>query len=438
MNHQEAKDLLLTLLPEENLSLIKVEVFRLSWEGKGYNIISEESGYDHDYVRKAGSQLWQELSKLFLTSVTKRNFRPLLEQRLKDDKASFSKSLEFPGGAMLVSSPFYIERSLEESRAYNEISKPGSVVRIKGPRKMGKSSLMLRVMDQAESNGFKVVNIDFLKADRLILSDLDKLLRWICYQVDCQQSLNSDIDALWNDLIGSKLSASNYLQDVALQQSEVPVLLVINELNVLYDHEEVAKDFLPLLRSWNEESRHNESMQKLRQLLIYSTEAYVKLDINLSPFNIGLPIELDCFNGDQLERLAHAYGFNWRNDGNVKSPISLLLTTVGGHPYLTQLALYDLASRQGLVESPYNELKALLKCSTELGGLYEPFLQQLITDVKSNSDAVAGMQKITLGQLSDLSLIERHQLERLGIVSVQNGQVTTDQRLLTDYVIANI
>lgn len=126
MNHQEAKDLLVTLLPEESLSLIKVEVFRLSWEGKGYNIISEESGYDHDYVRKAGSQLWQEFSQLLSTSVTKRNFRPLLEQKLKDNKVSFSKSLEFPGGAMLVSSPFYIERSLEESRA---ITKSPSQVR---------------------------------------------------------------------------------------------------------------------------------------------------------------------------------------------------------------------------------------------------------------------------------------------------------------------
>ena len=35
MNHQEAKDLLLTLLPEEQLNLIKSEVFRLSWQGKG-------------------------------------------------------------------------------------------------------------------------------------------------------------------------------------------------------------------------------------------------------------------------------------------------------------------------------------------------------------------------------------------------------------------
>ncbi|NRB42627.1 MAG: hypothetical protein HRU20_29865, partial [Pseudomonadales bacterium] len=45
MNHQEAKDLLATMLEAESLSLIKVEVFRLSWQGKGYNIIADESGY---------------------------------------------------------------------------------------------------------------------------------------------------------------------------------------------------------------------------------------------------------------------------------------------------------------------------------------------------------------------------------------------------------
>ena len=74
MNHQEAKAILAIKLPEDSLSLIKVEVFRLSWEGKGYNVIAEETGYDHDYVRKAGSQLWNELSKALEQTVNKRNF----------------------------------------------------------------------------------------------------------------------------------------------------------------------------------------------------------------------------------------------------------------------------------------------------------------------------------------------------------------------------
>ena len=45
--------------------------------------------------------------------------------------------LEFPGGPIPLDSPFYIDRSPAEARACAEISKPGSLIRIKAPRKMG-------------------------------------------------------------------------------------------------------------------------------------------------------------------------------------------------------------------------------------------------------------------------------------------------------------
>ncbi|SHG78087.1 AAA-like domain-containing protein [Ferrimonas marina] len=434
MNHQEAKDLLITLLPEESLSLIKVEVFRLSWEGKGYNVVAEESGYDHDYVRKAGSQLWKELTQALGQSITKRNFRPLLEATWAADSAKRSQRLEYPGGAMQFSSPFYIERSEEEARAYQEIQRPGSILRIKGPRKMGKRSLMLRVIDQAESEGFHLVKIDFLQADRAILTDLDRLLRWVCLQAASQLGLDVKLEDHWNELIGSKLSASNFLQQAVLAKLDQPMLLVINELNLVFDDDNVSRDFLPLLRSWHEESKHNTNMQKLRQMLVYSTEVYVQLDMNLSPFNVGLPIELKPFDGDQIAALASVYGFNWRNDGNASSPIQLLLTSLGGHPYLCQLTLYELANQADFMESPSQGLKQLLAGASAPGGLFSEFLQQLLQDYSANADAVSGFKKLRSDQEDPLSRIEMYQLERLGLVSIQNGQPIAGRHLLTDYL----
>ncbi|MEG4231582.1 AAA-like domain-containing protein [Microcoleus sp. Pol11C3] len=54
--------------------------------------------------------------------------------------------LEFPGDPIPLDSPFYIDPSGAEALACAEISKPGGLVRIKAPRKMGKSSLMLRII----------------------------------------------------------------------------------------------------------------------------------------------------------------------------------------------------------------------------------------------------------------------------------------------------
>ncbi|NQZ27908.1 MAG: AAA-like domain-containing protein [Colwellia sp.] len=438
MNHQEAKDLLLTLLPEEQLNLIKIEVFRLSWQGKGYNIIAEESGYDHDYVRKSGSSLWKALSDALATNVTKRNFRPLLETRLTESSLQRPYELEYPGGALPFSSPFYLERSGEEARAYNEIKQPGSVLRIKGPRKMGKSSLMLRVLDQAESEGYQIVKIDLLQADRKILSNLDLLLQWLCLQISTQLNIAPAMDDYWNPLMGSKLSCSNYLQQHILAQLDRPLVLVINELNLIFDHQEVSQDFLPLLRSWFEEAKHNAMMQKLRQVLVYSTEVYVQLDLNLSPFNVGLAIELQAFEDQQIAQLAKSYGFNWQADGMAANPVTYLRSTVSGHPYLTQLALYSLASSQGFMESPMNSLKDIIKTAAEPKGIYNEFLQQLLADLTANLTAVSGFRKLHGSKGDVLSSIESYQLERLGLATIVNGKTLACNQLAAKFLLKQL
>jgi len=436
MNHQEAKDILQRKLSVSTLNLIKIEVFRLSWLGKGYNIISEETGYDHDYVRKTGSDLWKELSQALGCSITKRNFRGLLEEQLIEEGKLNNQTPEYPGGALPFSSPFYIERTQEEALAYQEIKRSGSIVRIKGPRKMGKSSLMLRVLDQGETEGYQKVIIDFQLADRSILADLEKLLRWICLQMTSQLKIDSAIDDYWNELIGSKLSCSTYLQQYILTQTSQPIMLVFNELNLLFDFDEVSRDFLPLLRSWHEESKHNQAMQQLRQVLIYSTEVYVQLDMNLSPFNVGLPIELAPFNGEQLASLASVYGFNFANDGTAQSPITLLLTKLGGHPYLVQLALYELATQSGFIESPSNALKTLLENAIKPNGLFSDFLQALLVDMSSNDKAIDAFNKF-LNQ-DPLSRFELYLLERMGLVKIEGEQPKAISQLLIKFLRENL
>ncbi|PKH06002.1 AAA-like domain-containing protein [Moritella sp. Urea-trap-13] len=436
MNHQEAKDILQRKLSPSALSLIKIEVFRLSWLGKGYNVIGEETGYDHDYVRKAGSELWKELSKALACSVTKRNFRPLLEDMLITEGKLNCDTPEYPGAALAFSSPFYIERSQEEALAYQEIKRPGSIVRIKGPRKMGKSSLMLRVLDQADVEDYQKVIIDFQLADRSTLSNLDALLRWICFQITSQLGIDSVIDDYWNELIGSKLSCTTYLQQYILTQQSKPIILVFNELNIIFDFDDVSRDFLPLLRSWHEESKHNQVMTKIRQVLIYSTEIYVQLDINLSPFNVGLPIELAPFTGEQLEQLTRVYGFNFAHDGTANSPITLLLQKLGGHPYLVQLALYELATKFDFIESPSSALKTLLDTAGKPDGLFSDFLQQILLDMLNNDNAIKAFNKFLDKQ--PLTRIELYLLERMGLVKIKNDQAVAISQLMVDFLRGNL
>lgn len=434
MNHQEAKELLSEILPEDSLTLIKVEVFRLSWQGKGYNIVAEELGYDHDYVRKAGSQLWQELATTLNTSVTKRNFRLLIEEQLSQKSKALTQIPDYPGSAISFSSPFYIERNIEETKAYSELKQPGCLLRIKSPRKMGKSSLVLRLKDQADVEGFNIINIDFMQTDRSIISNLDTLLKWLCYQVTMQLGLECKQSEYWNPIVGSKLSCTNYLKDYVLPNCSAPIVLFINELNILFDFEDISKDFLPLLRSWHEEAKHDANMQKIKQVLVYSTEVYVQLDINLSPFNVGLPIELSPFTGEQLSALAKVYGFNWKHDEMANSPITQLLNKLGGHPYLCQLAFYQLATEQGFIESPSQALKDLLKTASQPGELFNEFFQQSISDLQSNDKAISAFNKFIDSSDKPLTRIEMYLLERSGVIRIVNGEAKPLSSLLIQFI----
>lgn len=73
-------------------------------------------------------------------------------------------------------------------------------------------------------------------------------------------------------------------------------------------------------------------------MLVYSTEAYVPVDINQSPFNVGLPVELLEFTHEQVKDLAQRHQLNWSN-----TEVEKLTELVGGHPFLVRLALYKIA-----------------------------------------------------------------------------------------------
>ena len=100
MNTEEAINTFYTLAQkyhsEVSLKDIQELVLRQSWQGKSYQEIANESGYEPDYVRHVGSQIWQLLSHSIGTRVTKSNFRVILEhywQQQPDNTVSNSKEV---------------------------------------------------------------------------------------------------------------------------------------------------------------------------------------------------------------------------------------------------------------------------------------------------------------------------------------------------------
>jgi diguanylate cyclase (GGDEF)-like protein len=348
--------------------------------------------------------------------------------------------LEFPGGPIPIDSPFYIERSPAEARACAEISKPGSLIRIKAPIKMGKSSLMLRIIHAALERGYRTVTVDFQQADEAVFATLDKFLRWLCVNVARQLKLEPNLAEFWDEDMGSKVSCSLYFENYLLAESDSPVVLVLNELNRVFKRANIAQEFLPLLRFWYEQARASEAWQKLRIVVIHSTEIYIALSLNQSPFNVGLPIKLSEFTAEQVQDLARRHGLNWSDS----YPIEQLMNMVGGHPYLVHLALYHLAI---LLQNPLSldrdesgeelglaELEELLIAAPTHSGIYSDYLRNQSIAIQQQPELASAFQQVVDAKNSvHLEPFIAYQLDSMGLVKLEGNNCSLSCELYRLY-----
>lgn len=314
-----------------------------------------------------------------------------------------SQSPEFPGGPVPLDSPYYIEQPVLQARARAEISQPGGLIQVKAPRKMGKSSFTLRLLHHATTLGYRILQIDLERADEAVFSSIDRFLRWLCTILSYQLGLSPTLDDYWDTEAGSKISSTVYLQQVLLKEVHVPVVLLFKEIDRVFEYPVIFREFLPLLRSWYEEAKSDTTLQKLRFILKYSTEIYVPLNLNQSPFNVGLPINLPLLTLEDVQVLAQTYDLSQ----DVASP---LMELVGGHPYLIQLALYHLWSGQSNLES-------LLKKASTPVGIYISYLNQCLAKLQDGTGLAEAFQQVVQAETGVcLELAIAHKLESLGLI----------------------
>jgi transcriptional regulator with XRE-family HTH domain len=319
----------------------------------------------------------------------------------------------YPDGPVPLDSPFYVERSPTEELVYREIIQPGCVIRIRAPREMGKSSLVLRLLAFAQIQGYRPVNVNCKQIDASCLTDLNKLLRSFCWQIATELGIDPKLDENWDKEIGCKLSCSLYLQSYLLKQIKSPVVLVLNEVDRFFEYPEIAQEFFGLLRSWYEEARQDTNLRKLRLVVVYSTEVYVSLDINRSPFNIGLPIRLPEFTKHQVKYLAQRHGLDWTSGNEVMQLMSL----VGGHPALIRIALYYLCCQRITLEE-------LIEEAIANGGIYRYHLWRHWAMLQENPSLIkAYLEVVTAKQSVSLNPIDAHKLESLGLIAYEGDRI---------------
>ncbi|WP_442947826.1 AAA-like domain-containing protein [Nostoc sp.] len=430
------------ILQDKPLASIQWFVLSQSWLGKSYSEMAEASGYRNNYIKEVGSELWQDLSVALGKRVTKKNLHLALNKYLQDkigdrenqsqhqfgevssleispDFFSASK-IEFPSGPVPLGSPFYINRPPLEELVCSEILHPGCLIRIKAPRNMGKSSLLNRMIAYARKQSYQIVYLDFQEADQDVFACIDKFLRWFCVNVSRQLNLLPSLDDFWDTEMGSKVSCKIYFEAYLLQYiDQNPVVLALNEVHRVFEHPNIAQDFLPMLRFWHEQAKQDQIWQKLRMVVVHTTEIYIPLNLNQSPFNVGITITLPPFTLNQIQNLALCYRLHWAADSEGAKRLVPLQVMVGGHPYLVSLALYHLCQEEITLEE-------LLETASTPVGIYSQHLRELLNLLQKEPELMSAMQQvIATDEKVELDAIAAYKLESMGLVQLNGNQAHT-------------
>jgi transcriptional regulator with XRE-family HTH domain len=321
----------------------------------------------------------------------------------------------------------YVERPPIESCCYETILQPGSLLRIKGPKRMGKTSLIDRILLQATKENYRTVRLNLLQADQAVLKGLDEFLRWFCMFVSRRLGLPNQLADYWEEGLGSSQNCTIYFEEHLLSQLEHPLVLAMDDVDRIFHYPQIAEDFFGMLRVWHEEARTTRIWKKLRLVIAHSTEVYIQLNINRSPFNVGVPIELPELSQKQVQDLARRRGLDWDS-----SQVTQLMDMVGGHPHLIQVAIYSLTRQDVTFEQ-------LLQTAPTESGIYSDHLRGHLWNLQQHPELAAAMKKV-VNATSPVQLepMLAFKLQSLGLVQLHGNNVKSHCQFYSQYFGANL
>ncbi|MBD2166738.1 AAA-like domain-containing protein [Calothrix membranacea FACHB-236] len=430
-----------------NLTDVEIIIIKGAWQRQEYDEIAAKNQYATTYISQdVAPKLWKNLSDALGEKVKKSNFKEalkrqwemLLSNNLNIHSGIVNNKVEqnipiqnYPANktesANELSNDIYVKRTEIETICYETLLQPGALIRIKAPSLMGKTSLIIQVVKHLAQQGYRNVILSFELADRNThFTQLNKFLRWFCSNISRELGLPSELDEYWDEEgMGAKVSCTTYFEEYLLAAVDSPLVLCLDNVDLLFPYPEIYEDFFGLLRSWYEKARSRQIWKKLRLVLIHSTDVYIRLNINQSPFNVGLPLELAEFTRSQVLDLAQQHQLNINVDANI---IDSLMNLVGGHPYLLEMAFSYLKTH------PNVTLQQILIEGTTETGIYAHHLRQHWLNLQEHPELAGALKKVVDSNIPVLlEPILAYQLQSMGLVKLIGNLVEIRCNLYRQY-----
>ncbi len=320
-----------------------------------------------------------------------------------------------PGGTMPAGDTHYVERGVD--RVVHDAAKRPETLVVKGPRQFGKSSLLARYIARCRAHGKAVAAIDFSMFEEGIISDYGRFLTRLASQLAHRLKVAP---------IGDLRYQSEFL--VYVETQLLPA--VTSEIVIVFDETDrilrqtYAQDFFSMVRMWhNDRADPMLDWHRLGLALASSSEPklFIK-DVLRSPFNVGVRLSLEPFT------LQEALALNARYGSPLSDPhCQRLHDLLGGHPFLTQDAYYQLFGPNPISFSD------LCQRAARDDGPFGEHLRAMLSNLHAGEGLLAAFREvIAWGRVSrkdDLYRLEGAGLARRGL----DGRIMPSNQIYADF-----
>jgi len=238
-----------------------------------------------------------------------------------------------------LDSDFYIVRPADQE-FHSAIARQDSIVLVKGPRQVGKTSLLARGLQKAREAGAHVVLSDFQNLNASCLQSIDRLFQVLAELIAEELEIDLQPEQTRNPHLSASINFERFLRRSVLAKVSTPIVWGLDEVDWLFTCS-FGSEVFGLFRSWHNKRALDPTgpWRRFTLAIAYATEAHLFItDLNQSPFNVGTRLTLEDLTIEQVEELNRRYGSPLGN----RAELARFFRLVGGHPYLVRRGLHEM------------------------------------------------------------------------------------------------